>query len=114
MKWIIIILLSMSFAFSQNIIELRKQTEQGDVVAQSNLGIFYEHGEGVPQDYTEALKWYKLAAEQGDSKAQFNLGVFYIKGKGVSQNYTKAKEWYEKACNNGVQIGCDTYKRLSL
>ena len=23
-------------------------------------------GEGVPQDYAEAVKWYRLAAEQGD------------------------------------------------
>ena len=39
--------------------------EAGDEVAQYNLGIMYENGEGVPQDYKEAVKWYRLAAEQG-------------------------------------------------
>ena len=27
----------------------------------------YDNGEGVPQDYKEAVKWYRLAAEQGDA-----------------------------------------------
>ena len=43
--------------------------------AQYNLGVMYENGQGVPQDYKTAVKWYRLAAEQGDAGAQFNLGV---------------------------------------
>ena len=39
--------------------------EQGDAFAQFSLGIMYDNGEGVPQDYAEAVKWYRLAAEQG-------------------------------------------------
>ena len=34
-------------------------------MAQTNLGNRYRNGEGVPQDYKEAVKWYRLAAEQG-------------------------------------------------
>ncbi len=44
-------------------------TEQGDAAAQISLGVMYEYGEGVTQDYAEAMKWYRLAAEQGDSNA---------------------------------------------
>ena len=29
------------------------------------LVVMYDNGEGVPQDYAEAVKWYRLAAEQG-------------------------------------------------
>ena len=25
----------------------------------------------MPQDYAEAVKWYRLAADQGDASAQF-------------------------------------------
>src|SRR5450759_1500494 len=32
---------------------------QGDPVAQNYLGIMYERGHGVPQDYAEALNWYR-------------------------------------------------------
>jgi len=54
---------------------LRAKAEQGDASAQNSLGIRYDTGEGVPQDYAEAVKWYRLAAEQGYAAAQFNLGV---------------------------------------
>ncbi len=30
----------------------------------------YEKGQGVPQDYAEAVSWYRKAAEQGDAYAQ--------------------------------------------
>jgi uncharacterized protein len=33
----------------------------------------YYGGEGVPQDYAEAIKWWKLAAKQGHEEAQYNL-----------------------------------------
>ena len=34
----------------------------GGSSAQFNLGFMYRNGQGVPQDYTEAVKWYRLAA----------------------------------------------------
>ena len=37
----------------------------------------YEEGNGVPQDYAKAVKWYRLAADQGYADAQYNLGVMY-------------------------------------
>ena len=41
----------------------------------------YARGQGVPQDYAEAVKWYRLAADQGDARAQNNLGVMYANGR---------------------------------
>ncbi len=37
-----------------------------DALAQYNLGGMYATGGGVPQDYQEAVRWYRLAAEQGE------------------------------------------------
>ena len=51
------------------IYELTLKAEQGDAVAQFNLGVKYDNGQGVPQDYAEAVKWYRKAAEQGDAGA---------------------------------------------
>ena len=45
--------------------------EQGYASAQFNLGIIYDHEQGVEQDYIEAAKWYRKAAEQGHRDAQF-------------------------------------------
>ena len=64
----------------------KKDAESGDAKAQHNLGVMYENGQGVPQDYAEALKWFRLAADQGDAKAQHNLGVMYYYGEGVPQD----------------------------
>src|SRR6516162_11000778 len=46
--------------------------EQGDASAQSNLGVMYEQGRGVAQNYREAMRWFRLAAMQGDASAQSN------------------------------------------
>jgi TPR repeat protein len=49
---------------------LRQLADQGDPVAQSNLGMMYEKGNGVPQDYAEAARLYRLAADQGFAGGQ--------------------------------------------
>ena len=54
----------------------------------------YSEGQGVPQDYAAAVKWYRLAADQGDAYAQYNLGVMYANGRGVPQDYVQAHKWY--------------------
>ena len=68
----------------------RVRAEQGDARAQDNLGSMYYRGEGVPEDYTEALRWYRKAAEQGYARAQYDLGCMYYLGKGVPQDYAQA------------------------
>ena len=57
--------------------EAKRLAEDGDAEAQNDLGVMYGNGEGVPQDYKEAVKWYRLAAEQGVAAAQYNLGGMY-------------------------------------
>ena len=61
----------------------------------------YLKGEGVPQDYQEAVKWYRLAAEQGDDGSQFNLGSMYLKGEGVPQDLVQAHKWINLAASQG-------------
>ena len=43
--------------------EFRPLAEQGHAMAQTGLGVMYDHGKGVTQDYKMAVKWYRLAAE---------------------------------------------------
>ena len=45
--------------------EWRPLAEQGHADSQEWIGFLYFYGEGVPQNYAEAAKWYRLAAEQG-------------------------------------------------
>lgn len=38
---------------------IRPLAEQGDGIAQGMLAVLYKNGDGIKQDYFEAIKWYK-------------------------------------------------------
>ena len=87
--------------FATALSEWKPLAEQGDTTAQINLGVMYEDGKGVSQDYESAVKWYRLAAEQGDVRAQINLGLMYANGAGVIQDNVYAHMWSNIAASTG-------------
>ncbi|SPE63289.1 hypothetical protein SBV1_960014 [Verrucomicrobia bacterium] len=64
----------------QSFEEMRQAAEQGDPAAQCYFGICYQNGQGVQQDYAEAVKWFRRAAEADDPAAQCYLGFCYQNG----------------------------------
>jgi TPR repeat protein len=68
------------------------------------MGVMHATGQGVPQNYEEAIKWYRLSAAQGEAGAQSNLGYMYSKGQGVQQDHKEAIKWYSLAANQGHAI----------
>ena len=76
---------------------MREDAARGDVGVQKALGGIYMLGLGVAQDYTEAVKWYRLAADQGDASAQYKLGFTYAK----MGNYAQAYAWLSVAAIQG-------------
>jgi hypothetical protein len=103
----------------------RKAAEQGEPTAQLTLGEMYYLGKegesesslskvsiplaerdeysrtSVPQDYTEAAKWFRKAAEQRDPIAQRELGLMYEHGKGVKQDFVQALKWLTLSAAHG-------------
>ncbi len=79
----------------------RPAKSRRNAAAQFDLGDSYYNGQGVPQDYAEAVKWYRMAAEQGNAAAQYDLGVAYHNGQGVPQNYAEAVKWNRMAAEQG-------------
>lgn len=77
--------------------ELKSRSENGDGIADFELGRKYYHGEGVKQDYKEAFKYYMRSAEQGYDGAMCNIGLMYSRGYGVPQSYKEAAKWYGMA-----------------
>ena len=65
----------------------------------------YDLSLGVPQDYKEAVKWYRKAAVQGNASAQNNLGYMYEYGQGVLQDNVLAHMWYNIGSANGHELG---------
>ncbi len=83
--------------------DFQLSSERGVVSARYNLGVMYQLGLGVPQNYQEAARWYQKAAEQGDSQSQFNLGTMYDEGQGVPKDYVLAHMWMNLAAAKGVK-----------
>ena len=81
--------------------ELKPLAENGSARAQVTLGVMHSNGQGVPQDFKEALRWFRLAADQGNADAQFYLGAVYADGKELPQNYVRAYMWLSLAAAQG-------------
>ena len=83
--------------------------EKGDAEAQINLGILYDYGRGITQNYVLAAKWYRTAARQNHSLAQYNLGLL-MKAKLVPADEFGAEYWLKKSAALG---NADAHKELS-
>ena len=77
----------------------RKAAEQGNPLSQFNLGLMYYKGRAVRQNYTEAVKWWRLSAEKGFAEALNNLGMMYGNGDGVAQDHVEAHKWFDLAAS---------------
>ena len=65
--------------------------------AQFKQGMLYFEGKDAPQDFMEAVKWFRMAGDRGHIEAQYLLGSCYYLGNGVPQDNAKAIEWWRKA-----------------
>lgn len=74
----------------------------GQAEAQYKLGLMYDNGTHVPQNFVEAAAWYRRAAEQGHAPSQYNLGVAYSRGEGVAKDPVRAVAWYRRAAQQGL------------
>ncbi len=78
----------------------------GNAEAQAFLADMYRNGgEGVDQDYYQALLWAQKAADQGSTRAMITLGVLYRDGLGVPQDASKALREFEAASTAGDMKG---------
>jgi TPR repeat protein len=82
---------------SPRVLRETERARAGDAEAQLSLAILYAKGDGVPQDYAAAAKWFHAAAERGLMRAQYDLGVLYERGRGVPLDHRQAMTWYRKA-----------------
>lgn len=84
---------------------VRARAVRGEAQAQYELGSRYFYGQGVPQDDTQAVQWFRRAAEQGHADAQSFLAMTYRAGRGVTLNFEEAAAWARKAAEQGHAHG---------
>lgn len=81
--------------------DIRTKATAGNVASMYALGLAYADGDGVEQDYRQAMQWYLKAANLGDRDAMNNIGALYSSGHGVAINYREALKWYRKSAALG-------------
>jgi TPR repeat protein len=74
--------------------------DQGEPLAQNDLGMLYKLGGGVPKNPSMALDLFKKAAAQCEAEAQFNIGLLYLIGVDGPADYVKAYAWFEVAAKS--------------
>lgn len=92
----------------------QESAQAGHAEAQYTLGWFYAQGQGVAQDFTQAIYWFQQAAKQGDAKAQYYLGQLYAKGQGTPEDILKAAYWNMQATRQGHFEARQIYLRLFI
>lgn len=82
-------------------LSLRLAAAKGDPSAEFEVGARFAAGEGVPQNFPEAAKWYQRSADQGFAQAEYRLGTLYERGLGLKPDRGQASAWYERAARHG-------------
>lgn len=80
---------------------VRVEADAGRDRAMYSLGLMYTQGDGVRQDYSEAIKWFRKAAERGNAGAQYILGTGTVNGKPITPDEVEARSWIRKAADQG-------------
>jgi hypothetical protein len=73
--------------------------------AENELGVRYQDGDGVEQNYVQAAYWFRKAAEHvpdlgGAGQGRNNLGNLYVQGHGVLKDYVQAYMWFSLASSD--------------
>jgi len=80
----------------------RRAAEGDEPDAENELGVHYQDGDGVEQNYVQAAHWFRKAAEHvpdlgGAGQGRNNLGNLYADGSGVPKDYVQAYMWFSLA-----------------
>ena len=86
---------------------LQKACDNGSAQSCGALGSMYYFGQGVKQNYVQALKLGEQSCNDGFVPACFNVAILYDEPHvGIKQNYTKSAQFFEKSCIDDFTAGC--------
>jgi serine/threonine protein kinase/tetratricopeptide (TPR) repeat protein len=87
---------------------------RGDAWAQSDYGDYFADGIVIPQNFQQAVIWYRRSAEQDYSPAQANLGLMHMHGSGVPPDWNEAIEWFRMAAAQGNYAAQENLRLLEV
>jgi len=100
------LLLFNSSVVADRITDLKTLADEGDSVAQNNLGYSYLYGLDGEKDIDKAIFYLSAAAAQGQVNAMTTVGWTYFTGEhGARKDNDQAIYWNQKASDGGFTIG---------
>lgn len=86
----------------KNMDALREKAMSGDVIAQYELVLRLEYGQGCKANPEEARRWLVFASQKGMKEAQFRIGDHLLRGEaGFDVNAQEAVNWFRKSAEQG-------------
>jgi TPR repeat protein len=95
----------------------RMKEEKGNLgpEALEKIGDMYQRGDDLPQNSSEAIKWYRKAAENGGEAMQVKLAsLLLLKGQSGPSNYAEVLGLCEKAAARHYAAGAACMGELYL
>ena len=93
-------------------LQLKKACSKGEMQSCFQLGMMFESGDQVREDFAEAKNYFEKACPKGHTKACIGLGDLYERELGVEKDLVRARTFYAKACKAGDGEGCYSIGRL--
>ncbi|SIS49141.1 Sel1 repeat-containing protein [Thalassolituus maritimus] len=88
-----------------------KAAKSGDSVAQLLLAEAYYKGDGLDQNYTQALHWYEKAAVAGEPEAALMAGEILLEGLNGERDERRAVMHFKSAADKGLPEAQYIYAR---
>lgn len=101
-------------ALGQARISYEHAAKHGNSNALFAYGEMLRLGQGGKEDYTLALKQYRLAAQQGHRMAQYRMGTLREEGLGAPRNRVHAYAWLSLAATEGMPEAVQARDELEL
>jgi len=95
------------------IAEMMKQAENGNRYSASKLGYFYLFGIGVPRDFAEAERRFRIGLENGHSSGVWWMARELISGDATTRDAAKAAELIFEALKLGNKRAIHTANRIA-
>lgn len=90
-----------------------KDAKKGNALAQRNIGLMYQKGEGVLPDMSKARFWLERAANSNFADAQYDLGMFYLSGNFNNMpDENRAAFWLKKAAEQDHELAKARLKEI--
>jgi|GEM_PF-1644792 hypothetical protein len=86
--------------YSRALYGLLRLARNDNARAAETIGLMYRYGQSVPQENSQAIKWFAIAGKGHRPLSQHHIGVMHFSGQGVKKDMIQASMWLGLAVMN--------------